>query len=150
MTNNANDTSALFGVMTEIGIISQLTNAALERALPDGLRLAHFVVLHHLSRLGGTWSPNRLARAMQVTKGAMTNTIGKLENRGFIKVSPDPEDGRGKLVTLTPAGQAMRDQALSLSGPVFSSLLEEFERKDFDQALPFLSRLRANLDKARN
>jgi len=136
--------------MTEIGIISQLTNSALERALPDDLSLAQFVTLHHLARLGGNWSPKRLASAMQVTKGAMTNTITKLEKRGFITICPDPEDGRGKQVSLTSVGLAMRDQALNQSMPVFASLLEEFEIADFAQALPFLSRLRANLDKARD
>ncbi len=43
----------LFDFFTEIGIIAQLNEAAIERQLPQGMSLAQFVMLHHLSRLGG-------------------------------------------------------------------------------------------------
>lgn len=147
------DTNAIYSVysvMSEIGIIAQLSNAALERALPDGLRLSHFTVLHHLCRLGGAWTPARMARAIQVTKGAMTNTVQRLEARGFVAVEADPADARRKLVTLTQAGQTMRDRALIEAEPVFAHLTEEFELSEFAEAHPFLARLRASMDKARD
>lgn len=143
------DTNPIYTVMTEIGIVAQLSNAALERALPNGFRLSHFTVLHHLSRLGGTWTPARLARAIQVTRGAMTNTVQKLEAKGFIAVQIDHKDARRKLVTLTPAGQIMRDHALMEAAPVFAHLMDEFELSEFIEAQPFLARLRASMDKAR-
>ena len=70
-----------FRFFTEIGIIEQLARNRLERGLPDGLKISQFSVLNHLVRLGGEWSPARLARAFQVTKGAMTNTLQRLEKR---------------------------------------------------------------------
>ncbi|MEQ1783915.1 MAG: helix-turn-helix domain-containing protein, partial [Hyphomonadaceae bacterium] len=87
-----------FRLFTEIGIINQLSSNRLERELPDGMSLAQFGVLNHFVRLGGQWAPTRLARAFQVTKGAMTNTLQRLEAQGLVKVVPDPKDARAKLV----------------------------------------------------
>jgi DNA-binding MarR family transcriptional regulator len=69
-------TPIMFQFFTEIGIIEQLIRAKLERALPDGIKISQFSVLHHLTRLQGKWSPARLANAFQVTKAAMTNFSG--------------------------------------------------------------------------
>ncbi|MDG1418380.1 MAG: MarR family transcriptional regulator [Maricaulis sp.] len=149
-TNSPADPTMIYTVMTEIGIIAQLSNTSLERALPAGLRLSHFIVLHHLSRLGGAWTPARLASAIQVTKGAMTNTVQRLEAKGFVSVEADPNDARSKLVTLTDAGQSMRDRALMEAAPVFAHLMDDFEVSEFEAAQPFLARLRASMDKARD
>ena len=73
-------------VFTEIGIIDQLTTARLERSLPDGMSVAQFKVLTHFCRRGGAETPAQLARAFQVTKGAMTNTLQRLEAQGFVDI----------------------------------------------------------------
>ena len=86
MTDEIDD-PLLFTLFNEIGIISQLSNAAFEKVLPDGLKVSHFSVLNHLARLGDNKSPSSLASAFQVTKGAMTNTLGRLEARGLVKVT---------------------------------------------------------------
>ena len=57
-----------FRLFVEIGIIEQLARNQLEREMPDGLKVSQFGVLNHLDRLGGEWSPARLANAFQVTK----------------------------------------------------------------------------------
>ena len=75
-------------MFNEIGIISQLSSNRLERVLPEGMSVAQFSVLNHLVRLGGSWAPSRLARAFQVTKGAMTNTLQRLEAQGLIRSRP--------------------------------------------------------------
>jgi DNA-binding MarR family transcriptional regulator len=140
----------LFAFFNEIGIIDQLAQARLERALPDGLRAPHFIVLNHLVRLGDDKSPARLARAFQVTKGAMTNTLQRLEARGLIALSADPEDGRGKRVMLTAAGRSMRDQAIAALGPVFADLGAVITTEEVEASLPFLRRIRAHLDRSRD
>jgi DNA-binding MarR family transcriptional regulator len=140
-----------FTVFTEIGIISQLSQNALERALPDGLRMAHFNVLTHFVRRGGqSQNPTELAKAFQVTKGAMTNTLNRLSARGLVKISADPKDGRGKCVFITDAGRAMHGRALAAITPVMQQTLSTFGPAEFKAALPFLTRLRETLDSARN
>ncbi len=102
----------VFGYFTELGIITQLATAMFAKSLPDGVHPSHFSILNHLSRLGDDKPPARIASAMQVTKNTMTHSLKVLQNRGYIEVRPDPEDGRGKRVFLTPEGRAFRDAAI--------------------------------------
>jgi len=144
------DDTSIFRLFSEIGIIEQLARNQLERTLPDGLKISQFSVLNHLVRLGGEWSPARLARAFQVTKGAMTNTVQRLEKRGLVKVTADPADGRGKLVSITEAGHDMRLQCVESVGPLLADLLTEVSDKDISTALPVLEKVRKYLDSHRS
>jgi DNA-binding MarR family transcriptional regulator len=136
-------------VFTEIGIIDQLVTTRLERSLPAGLSAAQFGVLTHFSRRGGAETPVQLARAFQVTKGAMTNTLQRLEAQGFVDIVPDQADGRRKLVSLTAEGSAAYEHAVELLRPYFSDLRDAFTPEEFDAALPFLRALRIWLDEKR-
>ena len=140
----------IFRFFTEIGIIEQLARNACERVMPGGLTLSQFAVLNHFARRGGAQSPLSLARAMQVTKGTMTNTLGKLEAKGLVAIAPDPADGRAKLVSLTAAGLALRQAAIAALAPDLESLLGEFGERRFARATPFLAQVRDYLDRARD
>jgi DNA-binding MarR family transcriptional regulator len=118
--------------------------------LPDGLKVSQFAVLNHLVRLGGAWSPLRLARAFQVTKGAMTNTLQRLEKRGLVKIAPDPGDGRAKLVTITGAGRDMRSRCVASVDPLLAELSTVVAPDDLSAALPVLEQVRKHLDKRRD
>ena len=139
----------VFRFFNEIGIIEQLARTRLERALPEGMKMSHFVVLNHLVRLGGEWSPARLASAFQVTRAAMTNTLQRLEARALIRIESDPGDGRGKLVSLSPAGRDMRETCIAALGPMLIELETEFGRRQFEAALPLLEAIRSYLDERR-
>ena len=140
------ETPLAFRLFMEIGIIEQLALSRLERGLPDGLKVSQFGVLSHLVRLGGEWSPARLANAFQVTKGAMTNTLQRLEKRGLVRVLTDPHDGRGKLVSITEAGQEMRQRCVESVSPFLDDLSREIPDQDFASALPILEKVRKYLD----
>lgn len=145
---NTKDPTA-FQLFTEIAIIEQLSRMQFERLLPDGLKLSQFGVLNHLVRLEGQWSPARLANAFQVTKGAMTNTLQRLEKRGLINVIPDPEDGRAKLVNISTAGLEMRSRCVDGVGPLVTDLSKHLSEKDMAATLPILEKLRKYLDQHR-
>ena len=136
-------------VFTEIGIIDQLVTNSLERVLPKGLSQAQFGVLIHFARRGGQETPAQLAKAFQVTKGAMTNTLQRLEAQGFVDIVPDAADGRKKLVSITPAGLDAHDAGLMAMRPQMESLREAFTEAEFAAALPFLTALRLWLDENR-
>ena len=141
------DVEALyFRLLNEIGIIAQLSASRLERVLPDGLTVAQFSLLHHCVRLGDGWTPARLAAAFQVTRGTMTNTLQKLEAKGFIRLAADDVDGRSKRVFLTDAGRAARDASLAALAPQLADLPEALAPQDAASMLPVLERLRAWLD----
>ncbi len=141
---------AAFRLLNEVGIIAQLSRTLFERLMPAGLTLPQFTVLNHFARLGGERSPADLARAFQVTRGTMTSTLQRLEEKGFIRIDPDPRDGRGKRVTLTPEGRAARDAAVAALGPATAELEGAFGVDGFEAALPFLVDLRGYLDRARD
>ena len=60
-------------LFSEIFMADQLARARLAKALPKGMELSHFSVLHHLARGGTEKTPAELARAFHVTRGAMSN-----------------------------------------------------------------------------
>ncbi|WP_439552427.1 MarR family winged helix-turn-helix transcriptional regulator [Falsiroseomonas sp.] len=140
----------LFALLNEISIIEHLARNRLERALPEGLRVSHFVVLNHLVRMGDGRSLVRIARAVQVERPAMTNTIQKLEARGLVTLEADPRDGRGKLVFLTPAGRAAREEAVAIAQAAIAPVAGDVSAAEVDAVLPVLRRLRAALDRARD
>lgn len=150
MTAKPKDMEAVFGFFNEIGIIAQLSGHAFERAMPEGMTLAQFSVLNHLCRLGDGWTPHRIARAMQVTKGAMTGTLRHLEGKGLVTVSPDATDGRAKRVHITDEGRAMRDACIGTMAPMMQELVTEFDLSEIASAVPLLSSVRAWLDQRRN
>lgn len=144
------DDPFLFRFFNEIGIIEQLARTAFERALPDGMKISQFVVLNHLVRLGDERTPAELARAFQVTRGAITNTLQRLTARDLISVEPDPTDGRGKRVALTAQGRAMRERCVAATEPLFGDLRRQFGDEAFAAVLPFLAGVRDHMDAARN
>ena len=144
------DDPLAFRLFTEVGIIEQLARNRLERGLPDGLKVSQFGVLNHLARLGGEWAPARLASAFQVTKGAMTNTLQRLEKRGLVRVVADPSDGRAKLVSITRDGRKMRARCVESVGPIIADLASEIPDKELAAALPVLEKVRRYLDAHRS
>ena len=140
----------LFAFFNEIGIVNQLASTRFERALPDGLTLSQFSVLNNFARLGGTRTPAQLANAFQVTRGAMTNTLKKLEARGAITIDSDPEDGRGKIVSITRSGLALRNRAIKSAMAELEPLAGILELAWVEKMLPELRNLRAQLDRARD
>jgi DNA-binding MarR family transcriptional regulator len=143
------DNARFTQLLTEIAIIDQLASAATQRLLPAGLSLAGFRVLNHLERLPGDWGPARLARAFQVTKGAMTNTLQRLEAAGCITHEADPADGRSHHVRLTAAGRATHADALARMAPHVARMAAAMPADLVEAALPALVRLRTWLDSNR-
>lgn len=119
--------------------------------LPEELSVAGFGVLNHFARLGiAGESPTKLARAFQVTKGAMTYTLQQLEALGYVKVEADPADARAKIVRVTKTGARAREEAIGLVEPSLRTLVAEVGTEEFTHALPFLVKLREVLDAARD
>ena len=137
-----NEDPITFTVFTEIKIIEQLATLRIQRALPEGLQVSHFAVLNHFSHLGGEKSPAQLAKVFQVTKGAMTNTIARLSALGCVQVRDDQSDKRRKLVSLTPKGMRVREEAMADVTPVFAEVTNEFGRDRLREVLPVLRDLR--------
>lgn len=108
------DTAAM-GVFGRIHRLSRLAGDATERAYARyRIARADFDVLATLRRAGEPFqlSPGSLAASMMLSTGGTTARLDRLEKAGLVTRSPDPNDRRGILVRLTPAGRAVADEAV--------------------------------------
>ena len=80
----------------------QLARNLISRVLPKGMEISHFSVLNHLCHVQDERSPAQLADTFHVTRGAMTNTLSKLEWAGHVHIRPDWDDARRKMVAIRP------------------------------------------------
>lgn len=78
--------------------------------VPFGLRGAEFAVLATLTRLSvESVSQKRLASELGLSAGTVSLRIDRLVGRRLVERQPDPDDGRGALVSLTERGRELFD-----------------------------------------
>lgn len=133
-------------LFSELLTADQLLRNRLTRVLPDRMEISHFSVLNHLARASGERTPAQLARSFHVTRGAMTNTLAKLEFAGYVHIRPDWDDARRKLVSISPAGRRAREAALAAMAPLVSAMMTEIGTDKVRAALPVLRELRLKLE----
>jgi DNA-binding MarR family transcriptional regulator len=146
----SHDLDMAYAYFNEINIIAQLSSNRIERELPHGLTLSQFAVLNWFVRVDREATPTRLARAFQVTKGAMTNTLGKLSAKGFIRQEPDPASGRQKRVRMTAKGKRAHTSAIARTHPALRETIAHFGIAPLVEQLALLRTMRIYLDEARN
>jgi DNA-binding MarR family transcriptional regulator len=134
---------ALFG---ELFVADQLARNRISKVLPKGMELSHFSVLNHLARVGDERTPAQLAKSFHVTRGAMTNTLAKLEWAGHVHIRPDWEDARQKFVAISPSGRAAREAALAGVVPLIAEVVQAIGADRVRALLPVLRELRIKLE----
>src|SRR5215213_6582170 len=73
----------------------------------------------------GPWTPTALAERMKMPLSTVLFRVGRLEKRGHLERSPNPDDRRSYLVALTDDGQAL----LRTARPRFRALAEAVEQR---------------------
>jgi DNA-binding MarR family transcriptional regulator len=143
---NNKQSSLAITLVSEILATDQLLRNKLTRILPAGMEISHFSVLTHLAYTNSEKTPAQLAKVFHVTKGAMTNTLNKLEWAGYVHIRPDWDDARRKMVAISPAGRQARDAALSAIEPIIRTLVDEQGADDIRAAIPVLREMRLKLE----
>lgn len=108
------DTASL-GVVIRVMTLYRAFRRQADRALePLELELWEYDVLAALRRQGQPYAlpATRLARETELSSGAMTNRIDRLETRGLVRRRPDRNDRRGVNVSLTVKGRRLIDRAI--------------------------------------
>jgi DNA-binding MarR family transcriptional regulator len=77
----------------------------------DVLTPGQYTVLAHLR--SGSQTLRELAELEHVQAPSMTRIVNALTDQGFVSRSAHPEDGRQVLVWITPAGEAVLNEARS-------------------------------------
>jgi len=136
-----------FAVLSRISRISRNLDIARRDAFAD-LETWGFDVLAALRRAGDPYqlSPGVLMQETLVTSGTMTNRLDRLEELKLITRQPDPDDGRGSLVTLTKSGMRAVDAALESLLENERELLGSLTAKDRELLADLLSKLVTEFD----
>ena len=103
-------------VLSRVARLSKHLDRARRQAFARSeLEASEFDVLSALRRAGSPYrlSPKQLLQQTLVSSGTMTNRIDRLVERGLVTRQTDPNDGRGILVEMSPAGLTRVDAAIT-------------------------------------
>jgi len=137
---------------TPLALFTTLARTALfldalqdECLAPFGLSFGDYAVLRLLEDppAGVSLSPTRLAEMVVRTTGGMTKSIDRLERQGLVRRRPDPADGRGVLVALTPKGRRTAEDASAAYVVGRQRVLDQLDEGEADEIDLALRRLLA-------
>ena len=104
------------GIVDRINGLSRRINRMLDDTLAEqGLSHGEWRVLGSLNCMPPPHrrSPGELASSMDLSSGAMTNRLDRLEQAGLVRRLPDPSDRRSVHVELTEAGRTRYQQSVA-------------------------------------
>ena len=104
---------------------SEMVDELVERLAAAGysdIRPAHSRVFENIEADGTRLT--ELAERARMTHPSMSELVAGLERLGYVERVPDPDDGRARLVRLTPAGRALQRRALRELDRIEKSWLE--------------------------
>jgi len=88
-------------------LVREYTSAVLRHAAATAKRMSleasELAALEHLQD-AGPMPQKRLGERLSISPGAVTAMIDRLESRGYVERTPNPEDRRSALVVITKAG----------------------------------------------
>ena len=102
----------------------------------DDIRESHWTLLRYPSPDG--LRPSELANRNGLSKQAINNLLRELESLGYVRLEPDPEDRRARLIRLTERGWAMYELGSKLSRTVgrrWSKLVGEDRFAEFEAVM---------------
>jgi DNA-binding MarR family transcriptional regulator len=110
-----------------------------------GINRGEFDVLATLRRAGEPYqlSPKALCAYMMLTSGGMTGRLDRLQRAGLVSRTPDPEDRRALVITLTDQGRAVVDEAVGAGLQVQRDVLERLPARSRQQLSALLRDLLA-------
>jgi DNA-binding MarR family transcriptional regulator len=86
-----------------------------------------------------------LCQDLDVSTGAMTNRLDKLERRGLIRRAPDPNDRRGVLLELTEAGGSQLEEYIEAGAGRERELVDDLTVAEKHELNRLMSKLLASL-----
>jgi MarR family transcriptional regulator, transcriptional regulator for hemolysin len=95
---------------------------------------------------GGTMSQTALARWASVEQPTMANTLARMERDGLITRTPDPNDKRSALVSLSKLGRQRAAEALTSAQEVNGLALAGFKPAERELFFDMLRRVTSNLE----
>src|SRR5207248_9480441 len=111
------------------------------REIGNNLTPTQWAALSKLTETGPC-SQNQLGRLTAMDIATIKGVIDRLTARGLTETSPDPEDGRRLLGSLTRAGQQMAEKAAPNALAISRETLAPLDAKEREILVALLSKLR--------
>jgi DNA-binding MarR family transcriptional regulator len=139
------------GIVDRIGGLNRRFHRALDETLAEfNLDTAEWRLLGRLVR-EASWgdpgsssdkpyrtSPGELAKFMELSSGAMTNRLDRLEQAGLIRRLPDPDDRRAIQVEATDEGRRLYEETVGVQArkeQLVAAALSDGEKKQLNALL---------------
>jgi DNA-binding MarR family transcriptional regulator len=91
-------------------------------------------------------SPTRLFKGLMLSSAGITSRLDRLENRGLVRRTRDPNDRRGVLVELTDEGARILEEAVSANTVSERELLADLSADELATLAGLLKKLLAGLE----
>jgi DNA-binding MarR family transcriptional regulator len=132
------------GIVTRVEKIHRHFQEAFRASLGEvGLTKEEWKVLMALH--DSVRSHGWLCEDLDVSTGAMTNRLDKLERRDLIRRTSDPQDRRGVLLTLTETGQSQLEEYIDAGAGRERELTDDLTLAEQQELNRLLSKLLASL-----
>src|ERR1700746_3558318 len=142
---NAKPVRATYVLDEQIGFIlrqvSQRHAVIFARDIGADLTPTQWAALAKLAETGPC-SQNQLGRLTAMDVATIKGVIDRLTARGLTETSPDPEDGRRLLISLTRAGQQMAEKAALNALAITRETLAPLDAKERETLVGLLNKLR--------
>ena len=145
LKKSVNKTKPLYVLDEQIGFIlrmvSQRHAAIFARDIGTNLTPTQWAALSKLAETGPC-SQNLLGRLTAMDVATIKGVIDRLTARGLTETSPDPEDGRRLLVSLTRSGQQLAEKVAPNAFAISKETLAPLDAKERETLFSLLNKLR--------
>ncbi|OIJ69248.1 MarR family winged helix-turn-helix transcriptional regulator [Streptomyces mangrovisoli] len=119
------------------------------RILPPDCPAGSAAVLTVLGR-HGDMRMSRLTELLAVDMSVTSRHVAHLADRGWLERSPDPADGRSRILRLTPAGRTMLGELYERMTELLAHRLSDWTDDEIGQLTGLMTRLRESFGDCRS
>ncbi|STZ64039.1 Multiple antibiotic resistance protein marR [Moraxella lacunata] len=127
------------GYLTNM-IARQFAQLIGQELAPLGLNPAYLPVLFELWD-GQELTQQELTEKSSVSQATMANTLGRMERDGLIERLPNPNDARSRLIRLTSAALAKKDNCVAAAQKINNGVLEALDEQEIKAWLDIMNKV---------
>ena len=139
------------GIVDRIMGLSRRFKRSLEETLSEqGLSYVDWKILGALTRKKNPRSAGKLAEIAELSSGAMTNRLDRLEEAGLVRRIDDPDDRRGVLVGLTAKGKRAYHESTGAEAAKEALITSALNKREKAELNTLLRRLMLEFERREN
>ena len=127
------------GIVDRIDSLARRLRRSMDETLAEyELVKGEWEVLMQLVRTNSRVSPGKLSSKAELSTGAMTNRLDRLEERGLVRRLPDPRDRRALEVEITDEGRRLWEATVDVQAQkeaLIASALDDDEKEQLNALL---------------